>query len=449
MTARSQTLSATDEGAARRAIADFQSDTAELIGAPVPFIARATLHTITVMIAVLIILAAVVPVDRVVKARGRIVSEAPTMLVQPLDIAIIRQINVRAGEIVKKGTLLAALDPTFSTADYTRLMQQRASLTQEVARLQAEFDGSLYMPPADDPWARVQTALYEARKAEYSAALARFDEKIAATEQTIARMRHDLTYFTERLALYAEVEGMRSALEKKQVGSKLSKLVASDSRIEMERNVSTTSGNILATGHELEALRAERIMYERGRSAEVARALADRRGALEQIREETAKADKRRQLVELRAVEDAVVLQVGQFSVGSVVQPAEKLFTLVPIETKLEVDAEIEARDQGSVQVGDAVELKLDAWPFVEHGAVKGTVRSISADSFTPKDGAGKAYYIAKVEITKAELRKVPKDFRMIPGMPLTADIAVGTHTMLAYMLDGALKTVDEGMTEP
>ncbi len=399
MAVASRPLQRGDEAAARAAIFAYQSDTAELIAEPVPLSSRIALHAIALLIVTAIALASVVPVDKVVRARGRVVATAPTMIVQPLELAIVRSIAVTEGQLVKKGQLLAALDPTFPAADVARLVQEQLSLEAEVGRLQAELAGTVFTPSSEDRWQSVQGALYTARAAEHEAALRRYDEKIAAVEQSIVKTETELSYYRERLKLFAEVEGMRTKLEQKKVGSRLQSLVATDSRLEMERNVAEGEGNIVSARHELESLKAERQVYVTGRTAEIARDLADRRIALDRAREEAAKAERRRDLVELKAPGDAVVLQVGSFSVGSVVQPAERLVTLMPVDTGLEIDVELSASDQGSVKVGDEVVLKLDAWPFVEHGAAKGVVRLISGDSFTPKDAGGKTYYLAKVDI--------------------------------------------------
>ncbi len=84
---------------------------------------------------------ALIPIDKVVSAQGRIVSQAPTVVVQPLETAIVRSIDVREGDVVHKGQLLARLDPTFATADQSAAQAQVASFGAEVARLQAEADG--------------------------------------------------------------------------------------------------------------------------------------------------------------------------------------------------------------------------------------------------------------------------------------------------------------------
>ncbi|WP_075217565.1 HlyD family type I secretion periplasmic adaptor subunit [Mongoliimonas terrestris] len=436
--------------AARADVREFQSDTAELLAEKPPISARITLHFIAATLGAAILMASIFPVDRMVQARGRVVSQAPTIVVQPLETAIVRRIAVREGQVVRAGQLIAALDPTFSTADLSRLDQQVAALAEEIARLSAELDGAPYQPTRDGLQVAAQRALYASRQAEYQAQVARYDERIAAVEAGIARAMRDRDFYTERLGIYEEVEGMRQTLEKKKAGSRLNALVATDSRVEMERNVVTNEGTIRASRHELEALKNERIVFEKQWRARIAQDLSDRQLAFDQAREELAKATRRFSLVELTAVEDAIVQQMGAVSVGSVVQSGEKIATLVPLDTVFEVEVELAARDQGFVAAGDEVVLKFDAWPFVEHGSARGRVRSISPDAYTPQPGtAGSPYYLAVVEITDLSLKRVPEGFRLVPGMPLTADIVVGSNTIMAYMLNGALSNLNEGMSEP
>lgn len=447
------TVSAPPSGRDRTAakdILDFQSDTAELLGRPVPVTARITLHVIAAAIVSAFVVSAVYPIERVVQARGRVVSEKPTFVVQPLETAIVRELSVREGQVVRKGDLLARLDPTFSNADLTRIEQQVAALSEEVDRLAAELDGKPYAPVRDGLQAAAQRALFASRKAEYEATLARYDEKIAAIEADVDRTGKDIEFYRERLKIFAEVETMRQTLEKKQAGSRLNALVATDSRVEMERNLVANEGRLRTSRHELAALHSERVVFLKQWRARIAKELSERQVAFDAAREELAKAIRRHDLIELRAVEDAVVLQVGEASVGSVLQSGEKLLTMVPLDTRYEIEARILARDQGQVKPGDMVQIKFDAWPFVEHGSGLGRVETISADSFLPREAeASQPYYLAKIAIEGTELRRIPDDFRLVPGMPITADIEVGAHTILTYLLNGALSNLNEGFSEP
>ena len=42
-----------------------------------------------------------------------------------------------------------------------------------------------------------------------------------------------------------------------------------------------------------------------------------------------------------------------------------------------------------------------------------------------------------------------PPNFRLIPGMTLTADIKVGTRSVAMYLLGGLMRGVNEAMREP
>ncbi|MDK9696864.1 MAG: HlyD family type I secretion periplasmic adaptor subunit [Siculibacillus sp.] len=438
--------------AAARAVADFQTETAEILSSDLSPTSRLTLHVLAAMMAVGILLAGILPIDRVVTARGRVTSVEPHIVVQPLETSIVRHIAVREGQIVRAGDILARLDPTFSGADVAMLGQRIATLEAEIARLDAELRDAPYRPSSDDPIETLQGRLWEARAAQLRALDLGFEEKIAAARATRERADREFAYYNERLTLIREVETMRTTLQERQSGSRLNTILASDQRVEIERNVEVQRLTALQSAHQIESLRAERETARRRWAADVAEQLVERRRLLAAAREEATKAGKRRELIDLRAVRDAIVLQVGDISIGSVVESAKKLFVMVPLEGGLQVEVELDAHDQGYLEVGQPVELKYEAWPYSRHGTGKGVVRSISADAFrrqSAQGGSGPAVYVAHVDIRETALRGVPADFRLVPGMPLTADVAVGSRTLLGYLLDKVIPLTSEGLREP
>jgi hypothetical protein len=46
-------------------------------------------------------------------------------------------------------------------------------------------------------------------------------------------------------------------------------------------------------------------------------------------------------------------------------------------------------------------------------------------------------------------LKNVPDNFRLIPGMPLSANIRIGSRTVLSYLVRGLLRNLNEGMRDP
>ena len=58
-------------------------------------------------------------------------------------------------------------------------------------------------------------------------------------------------------------------------------------------------------------------------------------------------------------------------------------------------------------------------------------------------------YYRARITIDRSQLRNVPANFQLTPGMPVTADIKIGKRTVLTYLLGRVLPVVTEAMREP
>ncbi|MGZ5792417.1 MAG: HlyD family type I secretion periplasmic adaptor subunit [Croceibacterium sp.] len=444
------------------AIVEFQSPTTALVAAPVPRTARGTIWAIGCMFAACLAAMGLIPIDRVVTAQGKVVSQASTMVVQPLETSIIRSIDVREGQQVRSGDVLAQLDPTFASADVGALQAQVSSLEAAVSRMQAEVDERPFQYSGFDPPLSLQAAIYAQREAERKLKLEYYRQKIDGLTSTVARSAADTAAFRERLVVAQNLEAMRKKLEALQAGSRLNTLIATDSRLEIERSLSTAMNTGETARAELAAMTAERDGYVQNWRAQIAQTLSEESRKLSDARGALNKATLRRQLVELRADRDAVVLTVAKVSEGSVLQPGEQFITLVPADALLEVEANIAGHDDGFVHVGAPVAVKFDTFPSSQYGLAYGRVRTISADSFTLQDsaktrsgsvavkpGSTDPFYSARITLDDMKLHGVPAGFHLGPGMPVTADIKVGKRTVLAYLLGRILPVVSEGMREP
>src|SRR5260370_21708742 len=76
-------------------ILEFQWPSTAIVNAPVPRSARGIVWLVTSMVFLLVATLGLIATDQVVTARGIVVSKSPTILVQPLDTAIVRSIDVR------------------------------------------------------------------------------------------------------------------------------------------------------------------------------------------------------------------------------------------------------------------------------------------------------------------------------------------------------------------
>jgi HlyD family secretion protein len=159
-------------------------------------------------------------------------------------------------------------------------------------------------------------------------------------------------------------------------------------------------------------------------------------------------------MIVMRAPADAIVLEIANRTIGSVVKEAETLFALVPRDVPLQAEVNVEGRDIGQVRIGQQVRIKFEAFPFQKYGTGSGEVRVISNDSFSPDpkaEGTRRAtapYYRVLVDLSDTRLRLPPERAQLIPGMAVTAELKVGRRTVMSYFLYPLLRGLDESIRE-
>jgi len=434
----------------------FQSETDEIREAPEPMALRATTWVTAGVMIICVAFAAVARVDRVVTSdRGKIVPAQGTVLFQALENSLIRTLDVREGDRVRKGQLLATLDPTFADADLDQLERQLFSLDAQIARATAEQRGEIYTPKIKDPlkdqYALLQKNLFDQRASQLKAQTASFDQKIAQTQATIQRLQGDEARYKEREKISQQIEGMRQTLVERQSGSLLNLLIASDSRLEMLRTMENGQNALIEARHQLASLKSDREAFVQQWMSMSSQDLVTAQGTRDTVVSQLAKAARHKDLVQWVAPEDAIVLTRAKVSVGGVLKVGETLLTIVPENAPVEAELNINAREVGFVRAGDAASLKVDAFPFVEHGLALGKLSWVSEGAFTT-DEDGKPvepFYKARASITEMRFTRVPSSFRLIPGMTLSADIHIGERSVLGYIVAGATRSVSEAMREP
>jgi len=456
---------ATDGKPARRsplplAVLEFESPSAAIIASPVPALARAINLLVFLLVVSVLVASALIRVDKIVSAKGKLIADAPNIVMQPFDQSIVESIDVRKGSIVRKGQVLARLNPTFTAADQAAMKDQVDLLSAKAERLQAEAADTDYVPEVSNPHAALQASILELRTGEYKSSLQAYDKRIDELQTQIVGDNAQAGYFRERLGIAADIESMRAKLLALQVDSRYNQLLAADVRLGMAASLTRAESDAAQAGRKLGGAQAERKTFVEHWYGQISQDLADTRGKLVDARQRYAKADLRNQLVVLIAPRDAVVLSVAKTSVGAVVTSAEPLIHLVPIDTPLLVEADVSGIESGYVSLGDEVRIKFDTLPFLRYGTARGVVRTISADSFSPETTAKEGgstlpsrpstlYYRAEISLEELALHDTPAGFRPMPGMPITADVKVGTRSVLSYFIDKILPVAYEGLREP
>ena len=416
-------------------------------------------RTVALLFVALLAASAIVQVDIVVTGSGRLAAEAPVMVVQPMTLSVVREIRVRPGDRVRAGDVLASLDPTMTAADKAALVAQKDALEAQIARLEAELHGDA--PPqfmGDNPDTRLQAALAEQRRQQYVARLSSFDEEIGRLRAEAAASETALVSLAQQIVLARELEAMRGELFEKRIGSRIQHLEARAQRLRAEREHQDAATRLENATRTMQSRQADRQAFATDWRRQILEDLAKVRAQEIAVAETLTKAAMLADRVNLVAPGDGIVLSVARRSAGSVLNPAEALVTLSPSESDLVADVMIGSGDIGYLMPGQRAALKIDAFPFQRHGMLSGRLQSVGAESIAPGDAGALApsgqalpgaYHRSRIVLDPSGLRNLPEQAGLMPGMTLSAEIQVGSRSVLSYFLYPIIRGFDEALREP
>src|SRR5476649_1188860 len=289
---------------------DFLPDADAIERGPLPRFVRLTLHVLALALLTFIAWASLSRVEKVVIAHGRLVNPQQNIVVQPLETSIIQRIDVQAGQIVKKGQVLATLDPTFAQADEAQLRTRLRSLDTQTADLRDELAGK--RPPGTDGGSAgkgdadvlLQSQLSGERQGNFEAQKTKLDQNIASLVASIETNKRDQAVLSQRVKSLREVEAMQEQLMAEQFGAKMHLLEARDRRLEVERDMDLQRNKAVEMASELASAQSERAAFDKSwrqkAMEDLLSATRDRDGVAEQL----SKADKRAKAIHMLAPAD-------------------------------------------------------------------------------------------------------------------------------------------------
>ncbi len=453
---------------------EFLPAALEIVETPPSPIGRAVAATIVILAVAMIAWAWIGRIDIVATAPGKIVATGGTKVIQPFETGVIKAIHIRDGQRVKAGDRLIELDPTTAESERAHLQGDLLAARLDVARLNAalgDLDDPLknfIAPPnADGPLLELQRNLLLSLVAEQRSKLANLDRQLAQKEAervtiaaTIEKLKTTIPYVEQRVDI-------RKGLADKELGSKLTYLENIQQLNEMRYELAVQRRRYEEATAAIATVVEARVQavaeYGRTRGAELAEAERKAIG----FREDLNKAEQRTRLLTLTAPVDGVVQQLAVQTIGGVVTPAQQLLAIVPLDSHLEIEANVSNRDIGFVAEGAKAQIKIDTFNFTRYGLRHGTVLSVSRDAImrqkpgdNPKDRLQGAQngsseptgqelvYSARVSLDKAEMKVDDNVVALSPGMAVTVEISTGSRTVLSYLLSPLSKYAHDSLRE-
>ena len=167
---------------------------------------------------------------------------------------------------------------------------------------------------------------------------------------------------------------------------------------------------------------------------------------LSQLRQQIAQLEENR--TTLQASSSYVVrspvsgqITASQGSVGQSLNPNTPVMTIVPDGAELITTLLVPTRSAGFIQLGQDVNLLIDAFPYQKFGVQTGRVTEISKTPYRPGElDAPIPYeqpvYRVKVAMIKSTVTAYGEEVDLKPGMTLQGDIITDRRSLIEWMLD-------------
>jgi len=418
---------------------------------------RTVLYAFLALFGVLVIWACVGRLDVVAVAQGKLVPQSFLKIVQPAEAGIVREILVKEGDTVKEGQALVRMDTRLSDADSKTLQAELHRKRLQLRRIEAELAGAPMKRQADDP-----ADIYAQTEAQYQARRQAYLDMLGMEQATLTKAQHDLQGATEiegklqkTVPIYKDQAESWDKLAKEGFAGRLLALERQRTYVESEQDLKAQTQNVAS----LKALIAQSERRNAQITSNYRQQLQNERGEAEALyhkqQQDWDKQQHRHSLLELKAPQAGIVKDLATHTPGTVVAPGTILLTLVPHNEPLIAEVWVGNMDSGFVQANQKARVKLAAYPFQKYGMLDGVVRQVGADAQEKPEAGGsqtkamqEAAYRALISLSGSHLENQGRQLKLVPGMQVSAEIHLGTRSVLEYLLSPVQKVAHEAGRE-
>jgi len=402
--------------------------------------------------------AAWAPLDEGVAAQATVSVETRRKIIQHMQGGVIREVAVKEGAEVKQGDLLVSLDDAATRATYESIRQNYLAQRAQESRLLAEISGtpSITFHPdllvKNDAVAAqhitVQQQLFASRRAAQAAELAAAKQSVAGLEGSIVGLKQMLEGRKSQQALLAKQVVDVKALADDGFAPRNHALQLEQSQAELRTTLSDLETNVMRTQSAIAESNLKIAQRRQEYLKEVSAQLADVRREVQGNQERLLAIKAELDRTQIKAPVDGQVLALAVTGAGGVVSPGQRLMEILPRGETLLLDAKVPPNVIDRVKVGEAVEVRFQAFANSPQLVVHAKLVSLSGDAVTENVGAMvHTYYLARVELTPEGVKALGPRV-MQPGMMADVLIKTGERSFLAYLMHPLIKRVAASMTE-
>ena len=394
--------------------------------------------------------------DQITRGEGKVIPSSQTQVIQSLDGGQLAEMRIREGDVVEKDQVLLVIDNTTAKFSLSELRQRYFIASAAIARLQAEISGKDNPDQIAFPEDIVRDAPDKVaqEKAQFMIRQSQLSSQLRTLQDQIEGRRQDISAINTKISSSAaglDVANQQLAILIPAVAAGAASRVdllkaqqeAQNYKSEMA-NARAQLGSAKAALQEAQSKLQEAVAtFKAESSGEIAKQQSDLASVNESMKEANAKVGR----TELRSPVKGTVKEIKTRTIGGVIQPAQDIMEIVPIEDSLLIEAQIRPQDRGFIAPNQKAKVKITAYDYSIYGGLDATLEQISADAI--ENEKKELFFRVRLRTDKNFLvGKQGEQLPIIPGMTATVDILTGSKTVLEYLLKPILKARETALTE-
>jgi hemolysin D len=424
--------------------------------------------------------AIVARVDVVVNASGKLEPLSQSQVIQARTGGTITAVLVQEGQTVKQGQLLVQLDKTALQNQLQGLLLQRNRLVKEIAVLRlaqqgkpvsndknqgeiapellnqvqtrlllvAQFTGdpsnlngqqrqryNLFQQQLRDrvSLSQLQTQNIQSQINETEAQLTQTQFQLKTEQELLDRLQPLVEQGAIARVTLLQRKVSVNDLNKQITQNNLQKQQLENNQIRQNVEINKAYNETL---QEIQRQLLELDIKFGATIKESQQQLVDVNTRLKQVKLELKQQD-------LRAPVDGIVFELAGKLPGGVAQPGQVLLQVVPNEA-LTAQVQVANADIANIRPGMAVDVRVDAYPFTEFGAVKGVVSQVGREALKVNEQNSRStVFPVEIRLDRQFLQRKTQRFTLTPGMSLNAMIKIRQRAPISYVTEEITKAFD------
>lgn len=366
--------------------------------------------------------------DIVVSARGKIIPDGEIKIIQPLETGVIKKILVKEGDFVKKGQVLMEIDSSTTEPQLESTKANLAYINLERQRLKATTNGGSF--------GSVNSNSAQTQKGLYQSSMSDLNNQLQAKNMEMRGIDEEISNYRSQLSLN---------LAKERRMNNVADIIAKNDLEKVRSENMEYRSKIQELNHRKAGIQKEADYIRSNFKTQNFNELADRDKQANELSASIKETEFRKQQQNLISPVDGYVNTLLVHTPGGVVTPAQKLVSVVPIESPLVVKATVMNKDIGFIKEGMPVLVKIDTFDFQKYGMINGTVKKVSKDSVEDQR-LGPIYDVYVTPLNKT-LMVEGKETPISTGMSLTAEIKVGKRRIIEFFIYPMIKYWNQAIT--